>query len=267
MAADTRRVFAALLTAADLPPVAAFRVVDANAYGLDNRLIGATLDDDREVLLRQNSVLLPSPRLRADFLRSNGIPLPWLYASDDDGNSLWEFVPGRPVGDLVEQGEADDETWRRIGQALAAVHSVEFPAPLQGPIGVDSLELRPLDPVDELIADIDAARLWAAQQLPDATLALDRVAAFVADHTAQIRAARPTITHGDTNLLNIIASEQAVHPDRLGLPKGSIPARRSFRLWMSTPTCMDSTDYLPPSLQATGRCRLTCCSPIGSSGA
>ena len=41
-------------------------------------------------------------------------------------------------------------------------------------------------------------------------MALDRVATFVAAHATEIRAEAPAITHGDTNLLNIIASDRAV---------------------------------------------------------
>lgn len=208
--ADSERVVLELTTAAGLPPVRALRPLDSRAYGLDNRLTRGTLEDGREVLLRQNRVLLGSPRQRVDFLRSNGVPLPWLYVADDAGNSLWEFVPGQPVGDLVDHNAADDTLWRRVGGAFAAVHSVVFPAPLQGPIGLESLQLCPLDPVDQLRADIESARSWAAQHLPDTVSTLDQVATFVTAEATAIRAERPTLTHGDTNLLNIIADEDSV---------------------------------------------------------
>jgi tRNA A-37 threonylcarbamoyl transferase component Bud32 len=180
------------------------------AYGLDNRLTRAVLADGRAVLLRQSRILLGSPRKRVEFLRRNGIPIPQLYAADDAGNSLWEFVPGRPLADLVDQGAADDSVWRRTGAAMAAVHAVEFPAPLQGPIGLDSLELRPLDPVDQLQTDIASGRCWAEQHRPHLVDVLDTVAVHIAAHAERIRAERPAVTHGDVNLLNIIAGEDSV---------------------------------------------------------
>lgn len=89
----------------------------------------------------RSRVLLRSPRCRVDFLRQDKVPLPVLHAAADSGHALWQFVPGRPLADLVGHGEAGEVLWRRVGEAFAAVHSVKFPAPLRGSIGVDSLEL------------------------------------------------------------------------------------------------------------------------------
>lgn len=199
-----------LAAAADLATVVTLHPVDAEAYGLDNRLTRAVLEDGRAVLLRQSKILLRSPRRRVDFLRANGIPLPQLYAADNDGNSLWEFVPGRPLADLVDQGTADDFVWGRTGAAFAAVHAVTFPAPLQGPIGLKSLALRPLDPVEHLQADIEDGRRWAELHRPHLASVLDSVAAFAAAHAGRIQAERPAVTHGDVNLLNIVASDDSV---------------------------------------------------------
>jgi len=212
-----------LATAADLPAVVAVEAVDSKSYGLDNQLTRGALEDGRQVLLRQTNLVLTSPRPRVDFLRSNGIPLPQLYAADDAGNSLWEFIPGRPLGDLVDEGTADDVVWHRTGAALAAVHAVTFPAPLQGSIGVGALKLRPIDPVNQLRAAIDDARGWTERHRPHLTPVLDQVATFTRQRAEQIRAERPTVTHGDVNLHNIIAGDQAVQLIDWDFPKVRYP--------------------------------------------
>lgn len=184
--------------------------LDPDSYGLDNRLTRCVLRDGNEVLLRQSSVLLHSPKIRVDFLRGNGIPVPRLYAADDTGNALWEFVPGRTLADVVAAGAADDTVWWRIGAALGAVHAVSFPARLQGPIGLNALKLRFRDPVEQLHHDIDDVRDWVTQHRPALTSALDRVSDLVEARAALIRAERPSVTHGDVNMLNLIVGDHEV---------------------------------------------------------
>jgi len=155
-----------LVAVAELPAVAVIEPADPAAYGLDNRLTLGVLEDGRTVLLRQNSDVLVSPRPRVDFLRRNGIPMPNLYAADDAGNSLWEFIPGRPLADLVATGACNDTVWHQTGAALAAVHAVTFPAPLQGPISAESVTLRSVDPVDQLQEKIQSNKRWAERHRP-----------------------------------------------------------------------------------------------------
>ncbi len=199
-----------LVAVAELPAVAVIEPADPASYGLDNRLTLGVLEDGQAVLLRQNSDVLVSPRPRVDFLRRNGIPMPNLYAADDAGNSLWEFIPGRPLADLVATGACNDTVWHQTGAALATVHAVIFPAPLQGPINAESVTLRPVDPVDQLQEKIQSNQRWAERHRPPLVHVLDRVASFTAARSAQIRAERPTVTHGDVNLLNIIAGPERV---------------------------------------------------------
>lgn len=84
------------------------------------------------------------------------------------------------------------------------------PSSLQGPINLDGVALRPLDPVEELQTSIRASRSWAADHLVQAHGALDQVAAFIEANTSRIRDERPVLTHGDTNLLDIIVNEHTV---------------------------------------------------------
>ena len=181
---------------ADLPPVTDGEAIDPDSYGLDNRLTRCVLSDGKEVLLRQSSFLMHSPRNRVDFLRGNRIPVPRCYAAGDTGSALWEFVPGRPLGDVVDRKAADDIVWWRTGAAMAAVHAVSFPAPLQGPIGLNGLKLRFLDPVDQLHQDIDAVRDWVAHHRLTLTSSLDRVSGLVDARASQIREERPASPMG-----------------------------------------------------------------------
>ncbi|WP_114558442.1 phosphotransferase family protein [Desertihabitans aurantiacus] len=199
-----------LLTEAGLPEAVALDAVDDDGEGLDNQLWRVTLQDGSTVLLRQSKVLSPSPRTRVDFLRHNGVPVPVLHAADDTGHALWEYVPGATLASSVEQGVATESMWARTGQAFAAVHAAEFPAPLQGAITLDGVDLRPLDPVEQLLTRIEASRSWAADHLEQAEALLDRVTAFVDANSHRIRAERPAVTHGDTNLLNIIVDDHSV---------------------------------------------------------
>ena len=111
VAADTEEVLASLLEAADLPPVAFVGLVDENAYGLDNRLIKATLEDGREVLLRQSTVVQHSPRRRVDFLRQTGsrcpFCMPQMTAAMRSGSSCPPAEPDALGSKILETSPVD----------------------------------------------------------------------------------------------------------------------------------------------------------------
>ncbi|WP_431887629.1 phosphotransferase enzyme family protein [Nocardiopsis alba] len=203
----SREALNRLVAAAGLPSVTSVRPINGDGDGLDNHLVKAELTDGRAVVLRQSRVESASPESRIGFLRANGVTTPELYAADGEGASLWEFVPGRTLAEAVEADAATDTVWRRTGEALAEVHGVVFPAPLQGPIEVDALTLRPVDPVEELHASLHESAVWVEREHPHLLEALRRVEDFVAERAAEIRAERPTVTHGDINLLNIVVTD------------------------------------------------------------
>jgi aminoglycoside phosphotransferase (APT) family kinase protein len=199
-----------LVSAAGLPSVQTTEPVDELAYGLDNKLTKAVLADDREVLLRISSVEQTPPLVRTRLLQAWGVSVPRLYAATDTGATLWEFVPGRPLGDLVEQASASDRVWHLTGAVFATVHAVRFPAPLQGTLSRSSAVLQPLDPVDQLHVSIADARPWVSRHRPQLLPVLTHLHRFLDRRAGDIRAEQPCLTHGDANLLNVIVGQHAV---------------------------------------------------------
>lgn len=203
-------VLDALVEAAALPPVMSTASVDGQGYGLDNTLTRAVLLDHREVLLRISKVHAASPQRRAAFLAACDAGAPGLYAADDSGATLVEFIPGRPLADLVAEGSDEARVWELTGAAFAQVHAVRFPAPLQDSVGSASIVLEPVDPVDQLQGSIVASRPWLALHRPHVLPALTRLGHFVESRVAEIRAESPCLVHGDANLLNIIVGHDTV---------------------------------------------------------
>jgi hypothetical protein len=138
----TAKILEALVTTAGLPPVADTRPFDGDGYGLDNDLTAAVLSDGRQVLLRISRVEKGSPRVRASLLAAWGVGAPRLYASNESGASLVEYIPGRPLADVVADGGDDERVWELTGAAFARAHAVTFPAALQGAVGTASISWR-----------------------------------------------------------------------------------------------------------------------------
>lgn len=199
-----------LVAAAGLPAVVSTDPVGRCGDGLDNRLTRATLADGRQVLLRESRVQHADPTLRAAFLEARAVGAPRLFAATCSGATLVDFVPGSQLADLVEHGRVDDRTWALAGAAFARVHAVRFPAPLQGPLNPDSIVLKPLDPVEQLIANLDQTMPWLAEHQSEVLPAVGHLRGFIDARAAGIRAEVPCLTHGDANLLNIIVHECAV---------------------------------------------------------
>ncbi|GAA1541794.1 MULTISPECIES: phosphotransferase family protein [Brevibacterium] len=206
---DAQEVLRRLIAAAGLPPPVSVRPVDDGGNGLDNRLTTAELADGRLVVLRQSRMASGSPRRRIEFLRANGITTPQQHASDDEGAALWEYIPGRTLAEAVAAGTADATVWRRTGAALAEVHSVRFPRSLEGAIETDSLPLRAVDPVERLHEGLATSGAWVEQHRPHLRAALGQVSRFITDRANEIRAERPSVLHGDINLLNIIVTDDS----------------------------------------------------------
>lgn len=207
---DTAEILDRLVMAAGLAPVASTGPVDGHGYGLDNALTRAVLSDGREVLLRISRVQQTSPRVRADLLAAWRVGAPRLYAADDSGATLVEFIPGRRLADLVADDADNDRMWELTGAAFARTHAVRFPAPLQGTVGPTSIELAPVDPVNQLQTSLDTSQLWLTKHRPQVLPALDHLHQFVESRAAEIRSEGPCLVHGDANLLNIIVGDEAV---------------------------------------------------------
>lgn len=204
MSSPAPRALNRLISACGLPAVREVARPSNDGYGLDNRLTVAQLEDGRHVVLRQSRVEQRSPRVRVEFLRGNGVDVPILYGADEKGSSLWEYIEGHPLGVMVESGQATDEVWANVGAALHRIHRLTFPPPLQGEIGVDSMTLHPVDPVDALHARLDDSAGWTRRHVPELKRPLVTVRRFLTARADDIRSECPSLCHGDVNLLNII---------------------------------------------------------------
>lgn len=199
-----------LTEAAGLPGVVSAQPIDGDGYGLDNLLTKADLEDGRTVVLRQSRVASASPKKRIEFLHANGITTPALYASDDAGTSLWEYIPGCTLADAVANGSVDAPVWQRTGTTLAEVHAIRFPTLLEGAIEADRLTLRPVDPVEALLGSLARSSAWVEQHRPRLLDALRQVSWLISRHAAELRSEAPSVVHGDINLLNIIVTKESV---------------------------------------------------------
>jgi aminoglycoside phosphotransferase (APT) family kinase protein len=197
-----------LIAAARLPEIASTEPVDVHGDGLDNLLTKATLADGREVLLRESRVQKVAPTLRAKFLEACGVGAPRLYAANDRGAMLVDFMPGRQLSEMLATGTVNDRTWELTGAAFARVHAVRFPAPLQGLVGPASVVLEPVDPVDQLMAALEGSLPWLAEHESQVLPVIDHLRSFIRRRAGNIRAEVPCLVHGDANLLNIIVAEQ-----------------------------------------------------------
>jgi hypothetical protein len=135
---DARRQLNELITAASLPPVESTREL---AGGFDNQLLVGVLRDGRSVLLRQCPEPASNPGPRARFLAVHEVGAPRLYAADDTGAVLVEFVPGETLAAVAGRGELGDREWHLVGEAYRRIHAVRFPTALRGDFGPDRLEL------------------------------------------------------------------------------------------------------------------------------
>jgi len=203
---DIRAVLDELVAAASLPQVVSTEPV--RRLGLDNVLLKALLVDGRVVLLRQSKSQNRSPLRWAEFLSAQNVGAPRLYAANEHGGMLVDFVAGRLLADLVQGGAADDGTWQKVGAAFRKVHAVRFPAPLQGDIGPEWIRLVPRDPVGQLLTKITAAERWVITERPNLVPALAPLRELVAMAAAEVRAETPCLVHGDANLHNVVVDDE-----------------------------------------------------------
>lgn len=180
--------------------------------GMDNQLLLARLVDDRQVLLRQSPRQEPAPYGRASFLIAHAIGAPTLYAANERGATLVEFIPGPTLAAVAQQGPITDEVWRQVGQTYGRIHAVTFPAPLCGPVGPNTIELGPHDPVGALVAKAEGAVPWIERAHPSLLPLVAAISVEAEARAAEIREQLPCLTHGDTNFANMIITDDAARP-------------------------------------------------------
>lgn len=222
-----------LVAEAGLPGVQRVRSL-TDGPGLDNHLSLVTLTDGRRLLSRKPVQGEPRDQtIRAAFLAQHRVGAPQIYATAADGTSLVEWIPGTPLADFLTAPDNDTATtervWRHVGAALAAVHAVTFPAPLQGPVGPYELTLRPSDPVGELHQSVQQGRRWIHEARPRLADVPDLLHQLIDQYADDIRAEQPCLLHGDVNLANFIVTDEAVRPidwdhPRVGYPLAELGA-------------------------------------------
>jgi aminoglycoside phosphotransferase (APT) family kinase protein len=214
---DARVTLDELIAAASLPAVVSTRVLSER--GFDNQLLVAVLTDGRQVLLRQNSVPAPSPAARSKVLLLHDVGAPHLYAANDTGAVLVDFIPGETLSTLARGKRVGDREWRMVGAAYRRIHAMQFPAPLRGPFGPERLELTPEDPVDLLHSKMDEAEPAVRSQQPALLPALNKLRKRIDVRADELRREVPCLTHTDANFHNII-----VGTDRATLIDWDYPA-------------------------------------------
>lgn len=197
-----------LVAAASLPPVTSTHQL--REQGFDNQLLVGILSDGRHVLLRQRFEPAPAPVVRARFLADHDVGAPRLYATDDAGAVLVEFVPGETLAAMAKRGALGDREWRMVGMAYRRIHAVQFPAPLRGPFGPQRLELTPENPVALLHGKVDAGEAAVRAQRPDMVPLLDRFRDRIDARADELRRQVPCLAHADASFHNLIVGTDRV---------------------------------------------------------
>lgn len=166
--------------------------------GFDNQLLVGVLTDGREVLLRQSSQPAPSPAARATFLSIHDVGAPHLYAANDTGAVLVDFVPGETLAAMARRGGLGDREWRMVGAAYRRIHAVQFPAPLRGHFGPERLELTLEDPVDLLHSKVEAAEPAVHAEWPVMVPLLDELRRRIDARADELRQEAPCLAHTPT---------------------------------------------------------------------
>lgn len=201
---STKVLLDELLRNAGLPAVET--TCQLSGRGFDNEVHLVRLSDGRQVVLRRRKERGESEQLRARFLESHGALAPRLLAATEEA-TLHQFIPGTLLGDLIESGLATPQTWRMVGQTLRRVHDVRFPCELVGEVHPHQIVLRPVDPVAELHAQLEAS-MPGLRRLAPAILEYLPALRELVDRTATaLRTAPTSLLHGDITMWNIIVND------------------------------------------------------------
>lgn len=219
---SSQEVLIELLTQADLPP--AVSLTQQSGRGFDNEISTVTLGDGRLVVLRRYRQARDPEWPRARFLAQHDLPAPALLAANEAG-CLVEFIDGKPLGDVIESGQDTVKVWRRVGDAYRRVHAVGFPAGLAGEeLASDRFVLTPVDPVEQLHRQIEAARPGLQRLLPDREAYLPALHEVARDAAAALRTMPTAFGHGDINMWNILVTPERVVLIDWDFPRVADPA-------------------------------------------
>lgn len=206
---------------ASLPDIRS--ISELSEPGMDNQLLHARLVDERQVLLRQSPRREQAPIGRSSFLALHEIGAPTLYAANDQGATLVEFITGPSLAALARQDSISGAVWRQVGRAYGRIHAVTFPTPLCGPVGPNEMELGPTDPVGALVAKAEGAVPWIRKRHPALMPLVDVIRTEAEARAGEIREQRPCLTHGDTNFGNMIITSEAARPIDWDFPSVRYP--------------------------------------------
>lgn len=220
MSVDLRASLDRLVSVAGLPPAESAEPFPG--LGLDNTLLRATLVGGHEVLLRQMRPG-PSPLRRHRFLEPLGAPRMW--AADDGGASLVDFVPGEPLAAVAAAGRLDDVTWRLLGQAFARVHAVRFAPTLQGPYSAAGLTLISHDPAADLLEAVAAAEGWVRTHRPHLADQVPVLRRRIEVNADRLRGRESALLHGDANFHNVVVGLRSVVLIDWDVPEVGDPVR------------------------------------------
>lgn len=196
-----------LLSAGGLPPAA--EVVPLSGRGFETQVYLVRLADGRQVVWRSWGTAREPEHARARFLAAHGVPAPRLLASTGLG-SLYEFVPGTLLGDLLDAGQWTPDTWRLVGSAYRRVHDIRFPAGLWGEVLPERVVLEPVDPVARLHQWIEEAMPGLERRFPGAVAHLPALHRLVDRAAEPLRKAGSALLHGDVNMWNIMVGPEGV---------------------------------------------------------
>lgn len=178
-------------------------VADLKGRGFDSNVHRVELADGQIAVLRVFGEPRPPEHRRGRVLEQYAMPAP-VFLAGNDRASLHSFVPGELLGDLIDAGRATPEIWRAVGRAFRTVHSVRFPAGLNGEVQPDRIVLQPHDPVAELHDWIEAATPGFGERLGRLAGHIAQLHSVVDRAAPALRSTSSALGHGDINMWNIL---------------------------------------------------------------
>ena len=197
-----------LVSAAALPPV--IRPERSAARDSTISCWSACSAVDARCCCGESSVPAPSPVPRANFLAAHGVGAPRLYAANDEGAVLVDYIEGENLAAAAHRGGLGDREWQLVGAAYRRIHAVQFPAPLRGSFGPERLELTPTDPVQLMHANVDAAEPEIRILRPSVLPHLSTLRHHIDAHAEELRREIPCLAHTDANFHNLILAADRV---------------------------------------------------------
>jgi hypothetical protein len=212
-----------IVATAGLPEVTSFEVL--SGHGFNHEILRATLADGRQVVLRhQQDEPRPLPFGQARFLAEHDVPAPTLLGGSEFA-TLYDFIPGAMLSELVAEDRMTDDRWRSAGTAFRRLHAVRFPPRLKGEFGADELILEPADPVTDLHEMLTDAEPRLKASIPAVVPHLPRLHAVIDEHAEPLRETPTALLHWDVYPANIIIGPTETTLIDWGEPRVGDPAK------------------------------------------